>query len=204
MEDWRSLELDESEHAFQAREATVRFQALRLVERVLRAFGALGIVAGYLQWFAPASLGLMELTLSMRMLLTVAFVGTGFAFYLYAVRGSQRMIRLDRAARRVSVGRINSKNRSILTRHHGFDDIESFFVQRRRGQDQAALCFRPRGSTAAVVVLTGSSVELEALHAKISEGIQMSRACKPRRVVRSASAKSRNGALRPVRPVSIA
>ncbi len=185
-----TLEVSQTPQDFVAREATARFKAERLAEDALRVVGVIAIIAGYLQWFLPEHFGGIGQTVTIRTMLTVAFVGSGLGLFLFATRGFQRWVSLDLAERRVAVGRLNRKNRTITRRKFRFQDIESLVVQRNRDTRNAALCMRVKGRPAPLICLTGSTEELEALHRDISEIIQHASSCAPKRVRLHSRAKN--------------
>lgn len=197
----KTLELNATADRYVATEARNRFRAERFAEDVLRVVGALAIIVGYFHWFIPDLLGTPEFPVSLRMVLTVVFVGTGLGLYVFAARGSQRMIHIDLGARRIFVGRLNRKNRSMFQQRFEFDEIESYFILRSQFGDQASLGIRIRGRRAPVMGLTGSKAELEELHGTISDIVRLATECAPKRVKRRGLHKKSAPARRPARTI---
>ena len=162
------------------REPSARFNNERIAEHVLRLAGSGSILFGYFHWFLPDLVHLGE-GMQIRWLLTLAFVGTGLALYIFGARGFRKEVFIDTFQRRITVANVNSRQAGIIRFSFPMSDIESLFV--RRGEGTAALMMRVKGKDRPHILLRGDSNALDSLHRKFCRDIRDSlQATKPKRV----------------------
>ncbi len=175
-----SITLREAANGYTVRESAGRFWRERLAENVLRLAGVFILLAGILQWFLPAAM-LTEAVL-VRTVLAGVFMATGLGVYLFASRGFRHAFSVDLGRRRISHGRLNSRDRSLVARHVPLDRVESIFVQRGKGDGPAELRMRVKGAVTDHCLLRGARAEMEAMHFRICEDARLTRHLGPKRV----------------------
>ncbi len=187
---WTTISVRTSGDGYSVYEAEERFWRERIAENVLRLSGVFLILAGYLQWFIPSNAYQGDAVLA-KMALSVLFMGTGIALYLFASRGFRKVLRVDLDNRRIAMARVNTKNRSLVKRHMPMAEVESLFVKRAGDRHElATLTLRPKGSGECHAVLKGAQDELEELHGMLCADVHKALEPSPRRVTREAGGRT--------------
>jgi len=164
-------------------ESNDRFWRESIAERALRLTAMVLIIVGYAQWFFPNGMFDGDDFVNRTVILAL-FTATGILLYLFASRGFRRQLRLDVSAGVLIVARVNTRDRSLGTRRIVLKDIQSIFVCRAHDRHKLAMLkLRLRGQPGAVVVMRGSSTELETLHARLCLDARMTQTtpARPRR-----------------------
>ena len=192
-----SIETFESGPGYELRECGKGFAYERLAEHALRISGALVILAGYAQWFVPETF-LRGDPIIARTFLTILFMGTGLAIYLFGSRGFRQMVRLDLKSRELVIARLNSKNRTLIARRLPLRDIESLVIKRPRMHClQAVLELRLKGVARPRPLLGGNLQDLELIHLRLCRDIRAALDAAPKRIPRHPVRQARATTPRP-------
>lgn len=170
---WRTISVSKTQRGYAVYETPDRFWRERLAEAVLRIVGVSLILVGYIQWFLPDTV-LSGNPVLERMALSGLFMGTGITLYLFASRGFRKEVHFEVVARQISIGRLNTKDRCLISRQIPMDRIESLFVV-RAGPDHplATLNVRMKGFPRTYCVMRGAQSEIEELHRQLCRDIKL-------------------------------
>lgn len=170
---WRTISTARTELGYAVFEARDRFWRERLAEAVLRVAGVALILVGYFQWFLPDTV-LHGNPVLARMALSAAFMGTGICLYLFASRGFRKEVHFEAGERQLSIGRLNSKDRCLISRQIPLDRIESLIVNRANAQQPlATLNVRLKGFPRSFCIMRGAQSEIEELHRQLCRDVQL-------------------------------
>jgi len=170
---WRTIAVARTEAGYAIFETPDRFWRERMAEAVLRIVGVGLILAGYIQWFLPDTM-LQGNPMLARMVLSGLFMGTGIALYFFASRGFRKEVHFEVLNRQISMGRLNSKDRCLISRQIPMDRIESLFIGRASTDaPMATLNIRLTGLSRAQCIMRGGQSEIEELHRQLSRDIQI-------------------------------
>ena len=182
---------------YELREVGKCYSCEKITENALRIAGALVILAGYVQWFIPADL-LRGDPIIARTFLTVLFMGTGLAIYLFGSRGFRKVVRLDFKARELTITRQNSKHQSMVGRTLAMADIESLVVKRASAPGaQAVLEIRMKRGKRTVSALSACQQDLELAHLRLCRDIRAALDEAPKRRPKRPNRKARAKTPRP-------
>ncbi len=170
---WRTISTAPTAQGYAVFEAADRFWRERMAEAVLRVTGICLILAGYVQWFLPGLIDTGHAVVT-GAVLAALFIGTGIALYLFAARGFRRELHFEIAERRLSFGRLNTKDRCMISRQIPLDCIETMIVSRPDADHPlAGLMIRPKGAFQSFCVMRGARSEIEELHRQLCRDIQI-------------------------------
>lgn len=130
-----------------------------LAEASLKFFAFVLILSSGLLWVLPGSLFTGEVLL-MKIALTASCALTGLGLYWHAHKGFSDEVQVDTTHREMRLASRNTRGDAKVRRRIHMRDVESCFVRRSKGSNQAQLCLRIRGEMQPLPLLTGGEIEV--------------------------------------------
>lgn len=170
---WRTISAAPTGQGYAVYEAADRFWRERMAEKVLRLVGIGLVLAGYVQWFFPGLVTAGDAVVT-GAVLAALFISTGVGLYLFAARGFRRELHFEVPERRLSFGRLNTRDRCLISRQIPLESIETMIVSRPDPEHPlAGLMVRPKGSSRSYCVMRGARSEIEELHRQLCRDIHI-------------------------------
>ena len=164
---WHSVNLRPTAEGLIAGERFERFKVEAVTEMTLRVAAILMVMSSMLMWFllpVDPSTGRLASFGAMASLLAAG----GLGIFAYGTRGFRRQMTLDMGAGKLSLTKINMHGQARVARDIDLGTIESVFLRRPAAPGgMATLLVRVSGSNAPATALSGSTEEIERVHAEL-------------------------------------
>lgn len=165
--EWRTVSLRATANGLTAGERFERFKLEAVTEMVLRVAGILLVMSSMLMWFllpADPTTGRLASFGAVASLLAAG----GLALFAYGTRGFCRRMTLDLASGSLQLTKINMHGQARVSREFKLNRIESVFLRRpTTSSGLASLHVRVMGNEAPTLALSGSTDEIERIHAEL-------------------------------------
>lgn len=170
--DWRSVNLRPTSQGLVAGERFERFKVEAITEMALRVVGILMIMASILLWFllpVDPSTGRLASFGAFASFLAAG----GLGVFAYGTRGFRRELTLDMSAGQLKLTKINMHGQARVARDIDLGKIESVFLRRpANAGGLATLLVRVIGNPAPAIALSGTTDEIERVHAELCAVMQ--------------------------------
>ena len=165
--DWDTIDMRATKGGLVAGERFERFYLEAVTEMALRIAGILMVMGSIMMWFfLPVDPSTGRLA-SFGALASLMAAG-GLGIFAYGTRGFRRQLSLDVGEGKLKLTKINMHEQARVCREINLGTIESVFLRRPASPGGlATLLVRVAGTSSPAIALTGTTAEIEEVHAEL-------------------------------------
>lgn len=161
-----SFEIDETYWGYIVKAAGGPSVGIVVAQSASMCVGAALVAASMGLWILPSSFFGADATI-LRMGATIIFLGCAALLLWFASRGTQSELQIDTSLGEIREVVRNRAGKSTLLGRYGFDAIGGVFLDRTKGNKNAALLLRYRNTAQTLLVAIGAEADLTHLRDRL-------------------------------------